>query len=343
MTDLPINWRELVNQYEAKFAGGNKRKCSDTQLVELLIEHKGATAKIARMLDTSPRAVCARRDSLEQHLGWQLPRGRWETWRQTEGQDRIIDLEIENGTIIVGSDLHKWPELTGTGERAFIAINQMLKPAYVMLNGDGIDGKSIARHARIGWAQQPTIQEELEAFADFTDNLQKQNTNGKYIRSRGNHDELFDAYFANRVPGSEGVKGTKLDDHFPMWTQCVALHINRNERGHTIIKHRFRHGGIHADWQNVLKSGVNIVFGHLHSQRVRPFDDARGRRYGCDAGMLAPVLGPQFAYCEADVNDWRSGFLVLTYIDGELMEPEKVTVIDEDDGVIYFRGQKWQV
>lgn len=339
---IPAEIEAKVREYQENRPPQPSERATPLQFVEALYR-LGSTYQVARELDMSAEMASLRRLRLEEKLQIELPKGRWETWRQTPGQNRIIDYGFENETILVGSDLHKWPGLVGTGERAFIAINQMLKPSHVFLNGDGIDGKKIARHARIGWEDQPTVAEEIEAFQDFSHKLQKENPNGKYVRTRGNHDELFDAYFSNKAPGVEGVKGTKLDDHFPMWTQCVSININRGQRGHTIIKHRFRHGGIHADWQNVLKSGVNIVFGHLHCQRVRPFDDARGRRYGCDAGMLAPVQGPQFAYCEADVNDWRSGFLVLTYVNGELMEPEKVTVIDEDNGIVYFRGQRWQV
>jgi predicted phosphodiesterase len=319
------------------------RKVSTKDFIKCLFKHNGSAYKVAAELGLAHRPLAARRKRIEEALGIELPRGRWETWRQSLGQNRIIDLGIQNGTLIVGSDLHKWPELTGTAERAFIALNQMLKPQYVIMNGDMLDGASVSRHGRIGWEQRPKLKEEVEAVQEFTQDLVKQNIGAKYYRTRGNHDGRFETHLAAASPEVEGLRGTTLSHHIPEWTECVSIVINSGEQGHTIIKHRFRHSGIHADWQNLLKTGVNLVFGHLHCQRVRAFDDARGRRYGCDAGMMAPVNGPQFAYCESDTNDWRSGFLVLTYNDGELMPPELVTVIDEDNGIIYFRGQKWEV
>lgn len=344
MTGLPANWRELAQQFEqGNRGGGSIQKCTVIEFIELLEAHKGATAKIARILNTSPRVVCTRRANIESALGWRLPRGRWETWRQSEGQNRIIDLELENATIMVGSDLHKWPDLTGTAERAFIAINQMLKPTYVFLNGDGADLPGVGRHDRIGWEVRPTVAEELEALQEFSFALIEQNKNGKYIRTRGNHDGRFDTYLSGNAPAMEGVKGMCLQDHLQMWTECVAINVNRDQPSHLTVKHRGRHCGIHSTYNNTLKTGVNMIYGHEHNQRVTPFTDARGTRWGCDAGMLAPVHGPQFAYAEADVSNWRSGFLFCTYIDGELMEPEKITVIDEDEGIIYFRGQRWQV
>ncbi len=338
---LPEGWQAKLRGFPKN--GSQQQSCTTEQFVNLLIEHNGATSKIARLLNVDARNICNRRERIEQFLQCELPRGKVASWRQTEGQNRVIDLEIENGTVIVGSDLHKWPDITGTAERAFIAIQQMLKPAVTILNGDGLDGAAISRHGKIGWEQRPKVKDEIAALQEFSHAVIEQNKNGKFIRTRGNHDGRFDTFLSGVAGELEGVRGTSLQDHLGMWTECVAVTVNRGEKGHTIIKHRFRSGGIHADWQNVLKQGVNIVFGHLHCQRVRAFTDARGVRYGIDAGMLAPVLGPQFAYAEADINDWRSGFAVLTYIDGELMPPELVQVMDEDDGIIYFRGQRWKV
>lgn len=342
---IPPEIEAKIPALEAKFNGRGSAtgKATLREFLTALYESEGSAYKTAKVLGMSHQMAADRRNRIEQETGVQMPRGRPETWRSREGLNRIIDVQIQNGTVMVGSDLHKKKGLKGTAERAFIALNGMLKPDYVVLNGDGIDGKKIARHARIGWEEQDTPADELEAIQTFSKEVIDQNPNGKYWRTRGNHDELFDAYFSNRVSAMEGVPGTKLADHLQMWTECVSVIINRGEPGHHIVKHRFRKSGVHADWNNLIHAGVHITFGHLHCQRVRAFTDARGTRYACDAGMLAPVDGPQFAYCEADVNDWRSGFVVHTYVNGLLMPPEKVEVLNEDEGIIYFRGQRWQV
>jgi hypothetical protein len=76
------------------------------------------------------------------------------------------------------------------------------------------------------------------------------------------------------------------------------------------------------------------------AQKVMPISDYNGTRWGVDCGMLAPVGGPQFVdYLEDNPVSWRPGFAVLTYWKGKLLTPELVRVIDEDAGLLDFRGQ----
>jgi hypothetical protein len=124
-----------------------------------------------------------------------------------------------------------------------------------------------------------------------------------------------------------------LRDHFPDWEPCWAVWINEG----TVIKHRFK-GGIHATHNNAIWSGKNIVTGHLHSLKVTPFSDYNGVRYGIDTGTLAEPYGPQFKdYTEEGPLNWRSGFAVLTFVDGKLILPELVTTHGPDS--IEFRGR----
>lgn len=130
------------------------------------------------------------------------------------------------------------------------------------------------------------------------------------------------------------VHGFCLEDHFPAWKFGMSLLVN----GHTMIKHRW-HNGVHATHNNVLKSGVSMVTGHLHALQVRPYTDYNGTRYAVDTGTLAAVNGPQFTYSEDTPANHRSGFAVLTFHRGRLLPPELLEVIDEDAGLVCFRGQ----
>jgi len=107
------------------------------------------------------------------------------------------------------------------------------------------------------------------------------------------------------------------------------------EVNQTIVKHRFA-GGIHATYNNTLKSGRSIVTGHLHSLNVRAWTDYNGTRFGVDTGTLADPDHDAFDYTEDNPKDWRSGFAVLTYRKGKLLWPELCYV---DNGVAYFRGE----
>lgn len=143
----------------------------------------------------------------------------------------------------------------------------------------------------------------------------------------------YETRLATVAPEYARVNGVHLRDSFPDWQPCWLVVINDS----VVIKHRFR-GGIHATHNNVLWSGKSIFTGHLHSLKVTPLSDYNGTRWGGDCGTLADPYGPQFAdYTELNPVNWRSGFIVLTFVNGRLMWPEIVHVIS--DGQVEFRGE----
>jgi hypothetical protein len=128
--------------------------------------------------------------------------------------------------------------------------------------------------------------------------------------------------------------GMNLEEHFPLWRFSMSLMINNN----TMIKHRW-HNGVHAIYNNILKSGCSMVTGHLHSLKCVPFTNYKGTLYGVDTGTLSPINADAFTYSEDAPANHRSGAAVLTFHEGKLMPPELIEVIDEDEGLVYFRGQ----
>ena len=76
----------------------------------------------------------------------------------------------------------------------------------------------------------------------------------------------------------------------------------------------------------------------MHSLKVTPYTDYNGTRYGVDTGTLADIEGPQFVdYLEDSPTNWRSGFVVLTFVKGEMLWPE--IVAKHSEGKIQFRGE----
>jgi hypothetical protein len=84
---------------------------------------------------------------------------------------------------------------------------------------------------------------------------------------------------------------------------------------------------------------MSMVTGHLHSLKCTPWTNYRGDLFGVDTGMMAAVKDDQFLYHEDASVNWRAGFAILTYINGHLMPPELCQVINEDEGLVFFRGQ----
>ena len=259
--------------------------------------------------------------------GFTIPKPKF---RDPDGRLRAT---IENGTAIVFGDCHYWPGTPPTAHRALVRFCKKLKPSYVVCHGDAFDGASISRHPPMSWEEAPTVKEELDLVRDRMNEIAKacpKDTTALWLL--GNHDQRFESRLAQVAPEFRGVHGIHLKDHFSGWTPGWSVHINDD----TVVKHRLS-GGVHATYNNALKSGMNIVTGHLHSAKVTPVTDYRGTRYGVDTGCIADVNSPAFSYTEDNPKNWISGFAVLTFRDGKLLMPELVTVVDPD--TIQFRGE----
>jgi hypothetical protein len=245
-------------------------------------------------------------------------------------------LNIENGRVIVFSDAHFWPGIRTTAYLALLHFIKKMRPAAIINNGDCFDGAGISRHARIGWQQRPTVKQELDACKEHLGEIEKLAGIAKLVWPIGNHDSRFETKLAGNAPEFEGVEGTGFASHFPNWKTCWSVWINDN----VVVKHRFK-SGVHATHNNTMWAGRTMVTGHLHSLKVTPFNDYNGTRWGVDTGTLAEPEGPQFRdYLEDSPTNWRSGFVVLTFVNGELLWPEIVRVVGK---AIDFRGELIQI
>lgn len=252
---------------------------------------------------------------------------------------RIVH-EIEDGTVIVGSDAHVWPGPLTTAQRAFLYMIAELRPTGVVLNGDGLDGARIKRHPPIGWERLPTVEDEFKALGDFLGQIEDVAGEAWLDWPLGNHDKRFETWFASRTPEMACIQGVHLRDHFPNWAPCWSAWINPGTgRSPVCIKHRFK-GGVHATHVNTLHAGITMVTGHDHMLKATSFSDYWGTRWGISTGMLAAPYTGQFTdYTEDGPVNWQSGFQVLTFRGGKLTWPETVFVADEAAGLIHFRGE----
>lgn len=304
------------------------RKASDDELRDALLKHR-TVAAVANNLGMSERQIQTRFRQMgipgTQANGRQ---GQFPAVRFAQGR---VHLNIANGKIVVFSDAHYWPEYISTAHRALIKLLPQIKPRAVVDGGDSFDGHKISRFPRIGWDRGPTVQEELATVKERLGEVEEAAGTHELYWTLGNHDARYETFLAAAAPQFEGVSGLHLKDHFPLWRPCWSVWVNDN----TVIKHRWK-GGIHASHNNTIMSGMNMVTGHLHSQKIQPWSDYRGTRYGVDVGCVADAYGPQFEYCEDNPVNWRSGFAVLNYHNGELLTPQLVTVRDE--GLVEYLG-----
>lgn len=299
-----------------------------------LIEEEGINGT-ARRLDMAIRAVYRRRRRLEGKLGRPItPREHYNNSPPISTHPGRLHTTVENGVVLVGSDLHAWPGEPSTAFRGFLKFVREMDPAVVVMNGDVIDGASISRHPPLGWEKRPTLIEELEAAQDLLHQIELAAPKAELFWPAGNHDQRLETRIATVAPEFAKVHGVHLKDHFgPRWQPCWSVWINDD----VVVKHRAR-GGIHAPWNNTLNAGKTIVTGHLHSAKISPLNDYSPRtRYGVDTGCLADVDSQAFSYLEDGIVNWRSGFAVLTFVGGELLQPELALVWDKQ--TIQFRGE----
>jgi len=307
-------------------------KCSDEDFIRL-VEERGIWGA-ARHLGQNDRTIRRRRERLEEKFKRQITvPDRARSTRVGAAHPKGVPIGIDSGTILVGSDAHYWPGEATVAHRAFVDFCRRLSPKAVVMNGDVMDCASISRFPPIGWESSPTLEEEIGAVQRRMREITDVTPDAEHIWTLGNHDGRFETRLATVAPEFSMVHGVHLKDHFPEWTPCWSVWINDD----IVIKHRFK-GGDHAVWNNTIKSGKSIITGHLHSLKVTPFTDYNGTRWGVDSGTLAEPYGPQFTdYTEESPVNWRSGFVVLTFDDGELLDPEIVRVWD--DSRVCFRGE----
>jgi hypothetical protein len=291
--------------------------------------------KFAEKYNLNVRGVLQRRARLERRIQRTItaPNQGAGTPRPAVHHPQRVQFEVRNGVVLIGSDAHYWPGPASTAHRAFVAFCKEYKPAAVVMNGDAIDAATISRHPPIGWEKRPPLIDEIEAAQERLHEIEKAAGKARKVWTLGNHDGRFETRIATVAPEYAKIHGVHLRDHFPLWEPCWSTWINSN----VVAKHRFK-GGLHAPSNNALWSGKTMLTGHLHSQKVQPITDYNGTRYGVDTGCLADTNHKAFVdYSEDSPKNWRSGFCVLTFRDGQLLMPELVAVWDEDH--VQFRGE----
>jgi len=311
---------------------------TDDEFIRAWQEGNGSPRRVAELLNIDERWVYRRRSVLA-NRGIVLQtkpagpsQGKWSGDNIGRAYKSQNSLSVDTGTVIVFSDAHWWPDHERTtANEALHELIKDLKPVAIVANGDLFDGAKVSRHAPLGWAQLPSVKGELEICQERMADIEMLLPKGcAKFWNVGNHDSRFDRALVSNAPEYDGVV-ERLEDKFSRWDFAWSLAVNND----VMIKHRY-HNGIHAAYNNALKSGKTLITGHLHRLAVTPRADYNGRRWGVDTGTLANPHGPQFDYAENNPSPHTSGFAVLTFKDGMLLPPELCEVLNEK---AYFRGE----
>ena len=315
------------------------KRVSDDEFINAWKIERGSPERVARRIQINVRNVHHRRNTIEAKLGIRLETEGPMAKRQKVPVPKIgfrAKLDGIKGCVMVASDGHFWPGERSIAFDAFVKMIPQLKPRVIVLNGDAFDGARISRHPPGAYATLPTVADEIEAVKERLAEIESLAPEGcPLMFPAGNHDNRFGARLAQQAPEYLAVQGFDIADHFPSWQFCWSLWVNEN----TVIKHRW-HQGIHGAYNNVLKSGKNIVTGHTHRLQATQFADYNGIRWGVECGTLSQT-GPESdkeSWAEDNPANHSQGFAVLHFAEnGMLMEPEFCRVLH---GSAYFRGER---
>jgi hypothetical protein len=256
-------------------------------------------------------------------------------------------LDIDEGVCLIGSDCHYVPgEAPSAAHRAFVELTERFAEEgtlrAVILNGDVADFPKISKHARIMWEKQPSVADELAVVRDRMSEIASvAGLDTSLILTIGNHDARLDSKLSAAVPELEGVPGLDLRAQIsPEWAMAWQVEINGSGPD-SVHRHR---SGAGATKANVISAGRSIITGHTHQPGITRLSHSSRHLYGVDAGCIAALNSRAFVgYTEmaaaAGMANWASGFAVLTFAGGALLPPELVLVMDEEAGLVAFRGE----
>src|SRR5712691_10425121 len=122
-----------------------------------------------------------------------FPRPRYVEAPET-ATDRV-DLRVETGIVLIGSDCHYWPGEPSAAHRAFVRFARDLRPAAIILNGDVMDGARISRGPAGDWvkyAERPSVVEELAVAQERLREIVAVAPGADRLWTLGNHDSRFE-------------------------------------------------------------------------------------------------------------------------------------------------------
>src|SRR5215469_4468609 len=257
--------------------------------------------------------------------------------------------EIDTGIVIVGSDPH-WTisQPTTTATKALVQLTARFAEEgslrAIILAGDLPDFGQISRHTPLGWERHGSLAEELKIVNERLGEIKLVAGLGtQLVRVKGNHCARYDARLAAVAPEFAGVRGFSLDEQLdPDWQPCMVCEINPGPF-RLIVKHRHK-GGANAARGNVTAAGKSVATGHTHQPNVvRLSNAATASFWGVDLGTMAALGSGSFAYTEGAASTgmagWASSFGVFSFAGGRLLWPEICHVVDEEAGLVAFRGE----
>lgn len=232
----------------------------------------------------------------------------------------IIDLELNlnTGTIYVGSDIHI-PFEDKKAVKAFLDACEITQPEVIVLNGDVMDMFMLSKFTK-GEGRNPA--EEVEETRELLRDLRRRCPKSDIYYIIGNHETRLERYVLNKAPELSSL----VEDVFSILKVsdfnirgCSSLTINNN----LVFKHGTLLGnksGLSAikEMENAYMSGCS---GHTH-RLCKYIARKSGRKFfWIETGCLCD-LNPEYM-----VNpNWQQGFAMVEMVNGKVKHSKIVEI-----------------
>jgi hypothetical protein len=292
--------------------------------------------RVSELTGLSLRNVYDRRRRLEKQ-GIILPTiettGRESPYAPPAHFERRRLFDVPNGTVVVFSDPHFYPDHSGAAVDALCTVIERVKPELVICGGDVLDGTQLGRFPPVrGHHQPPGVREQLECCVRFMGQIQRAAGKARMAWTLGNHDVRLSRHIAVHAPELLDLPFTRLEDWLPAWWLSWTVEINTGTTGMLVVRHRNQPGMTHLQ---SAKAGTHYAHGHRHQLNVHVAPTFNGYRYSTDVGSLADADSDAFDYAEGD-KPHVQGFAVFTFSEQTLMMPE---LCYRQGDAFVFRGE----
>lgn len=234
-----------------------------------------------------------------------------------------LELELKNGTIVVGSDFHI-PFQDIQAVDAFCEYCKTSNPEVIVLNGDVLDMFLLSRFTK-GEGRNPL--EEITECRELLSRLRRENPRAKIYYVIGNHETRLERYVMSKAPELASL----IEDVFSIIKVeefnvegCASLTLNDN--------FVFKHGTLLGN-----KSGLSAIkemeasymsgaSGHTH-RLCHYIARKAGRKFTwMETGCLCS-LEPEYM-----VNpNWQTGFGIIKVSKGKVKQAK---IIEIENGEI---------
>jgi predicted phosphodiesterase len=194
------------------------------------------------------------------------------------------------------------------------------KPDCILLNGDTIDFHGLSRFVKD--PKKRNFAEEINAFKDFFQSLDKHFPYAKKVFKLGNHEERYDHFLWMKASELAGVEEFELENIIK--ARANGIEVIKEKRiikagGLNIIHgHEFNSGffsPVNIARGLYLRGKTSAIQGHQHRTSEHTEKDMNEKMTTTWSTGCLCELNPAYA----PINNWNHGFAIV-YRDGQLFD-----------------------